>query len=311
MIKLYENKEAAAVHFEKVFPLIKKRTTNILNSGIRKNKAIIPISGVFRNFLEDLKNKETLRKIILGSPASLRAIFSSVDDQFPDIFVPGSDQNQVIKNIFVSHCYEKMDKLEFIQSINKDTCLYCNRNYIYSLTKSGLIKPPIDHFFPKNIYPLFGVSFYNLIPSCETCNGFGAKGENDPLAEDLISPYELEGSEFLFTYELDSIEFLNPLSQEIGLKIKLQQKVDGNTKVFKLDQLYNRHGDHVREMLFKSKVEYSQTYRQYLKQFKKFKISDNEIDRMILGNYTTADEMHKRPLAKLYADIGRELGLIK
>ncbi|TCL67476.1 hypothetical protein EV196_10232 [Mariniflexile fucanivorans] len=45
-----------------------------------------------------------------------------------------------------------------------------------------MIKPELDHYYPKSLYPYFGVSFYNLIPSCQSCNGLGVKGENDPFS---------------------------------------------------------------------------------------------------------------------------------
>ena len=75
--------------------------------------------------------------------------------------------------------------------------------------------------------------------------------------------------------------------------------------------MYQQHTDHVLELIVKSKVAYSDKYRTYLHSFKGLEFSDAEIDRMILGNYTKEDEIHKRPLAKLYQDSGVEVGVIK
>jgi len=38
--------------------------------------------------------------------------------------------------------------------------------------------------------------------------------------------------------------------------------------------------------------------------------SSSKIDRLIIGNYSELNELHKRPLSKLYRDIAIELGLI-
>ncbi len=84
----------------------------------------------------------------------------------------------------------------------------------------------------------------------------------------------------------------------------------GILNIFKLDKLYEQHSDHVIERVIKSKVAYSKQYRDYLKSYTELKFSDSEIDRMILGNYANKTEIHKRPLAKFYQDIGKELGLI-
>ena len=192
-----------------------------------------------------------------------------------------------------------------------DTCPYCNRNYIYYLSKTGEIKPQIDHFYPKSKYPYLALSFYNLIPSCHTCNGFGAKEEKDPHDEQLVNPYLVEKHNFKFTYKVKNINFLNPLLDKASVTVEFLHALDGHIKVFKLKDLYEQHSDHVLELLIKSQVAYSAEYRKYLGSYKGLKFSDNEIDRMILGNYSQEEDIHKRPLSKLYQDIGRQLGLIK
>ena len=75
--------------------------------------------------------------------------------------------------------------------------------------------------------------------------------------------------------------------------------------------MYAQHADHVLELLVKSKGRYAEAYRRYLKSYSGMKFDDFEIERLILGNYASPDDVHKRPLAKLYQDIGRELGLIR
>lgn len=157
------------------------------------------------------------------------------------------------------------------------------------------------------------MSFYNLIPSCQTCNGFGAKEEKDPLEEGLINPYLLKSSDFSFTYEPVSAGIISSLLDKNSVKVKIVKNIPGHLNVFKLTELYEQHADHVVELIVKSKIKYSETYRNYLKRYREsgLHFSENEIDRMILGNYATDEDIHKRPLAKLYQDIGKELGLIK
>ena len=180
------------------------------------------------------------------------------------------------------------------------------------MSKTGNIKPQIDHFYPKSIYPFFAASFYNLVPSCQTCNGFGAKEEKDPTVEGLTNPYLLENDSFSFTYKIKTINFLDSLLDKSSVEVKFKNQLPGHLTVFKLDKLYEQHSDHVIELIIKSKIEYSKEYRSYLKSYrdKGLSFNDSEIDRMILGNYSKEGEIHKRPLAKLYQDIGKELGLI-
>ena len=96
-------------------------------------------------------------------------------------------------------------------------------------------------------------------------------------------------------------------SVRVCFKWSLQPHLD----VFKLDKLYEKHTDHLLELLIKSKLKYTEHYRRYLNSYKSLKFSEPDINRLIMENYSKREEVHKRPLAKLYQDIAAELGLIK
>jgi len=315
MIKLNQNSEEAEQHFLLVKHLIQGRAKNILSRGINKKKKRVTLNNNLKNYLNSLLDDNQLKTLITAKPEDLEAIILSIRQTNPDFFSPKSNSNFVLRNIFIKSCYEneEFSNLEFIKRINIDTCPYCNRQYIYYLSNENKIKPQIDHFYPKSIYPILGISFYNLIPSCQTCNGFGAKEEKDPTIFGLINPYLLKNDSFSFTYKIRTVNFINSLFDKASIEVKLKNQLPGHLNVFKLDKLYEQHSDHVIELILKSKIEYSEEYRNYLKSYrdKGLRFNDSEIDRMILGNYSQESDIHKRPLAKLYQDIGRELGLIK
>jgi hypothetical protein len=313
MIKLHKNITEAGNHFRIAKKLIKKRINSVLKKGSIGTTNIIPLNPNTITYLRDLLNDSNLRSLILASPENLQSMISGLTVTYPNFMIPNSNENLILRNVFVAHGYKhkEFDKLMFIKSINIDTCPYCNRNYIYYLSRVGQLKPQIDHFYPTNIYPFLALTFYNMIPSCQTCNGFGAKEGHNPLKVNLVNPYLIENHHFKFTYKINHINFLNPLFDKNSLEVKLRHQLIGHTSVFKLDKLYQQHSDHVLELIVKSKVAYSSKYRNYLHSFKGLKFNDIEIDRMILGNYTKEEEIHKRPLAKMYQDIGIELGLIK
>ena len=314
MIKLNLNSIEAEQHFLAVKNLIQNRIRNVIALNyVGRNPNRINLTPNTILFLNDLLNDVSLKNLIVSSPADLLNTIAFIRVNYPDFIIPNSPENLILRNIFIAHCYDNklFVKLDFITRINVDTCPYCNRNYIYYLSKASEIKPQIDHFYPKSIYPFLAASFYNLIPSCQTCNGFGAKEEKDPIIEGLVNPYLIENDSFKFTYKIKSINFLNPLLDKRSVDVKFLNKIQGHLNVFKLDRLYDQHTDHVLELVIKSKVAYSEKYREYLHTYKGLKFNDNEIDRMILGNYSKQEEIHKRPLAKMYQDIGRELGLIK
>jgi hypothetical protein len=45
----------------------------------------------------------------------------------------------------------------------------------------------LDHFFPKALYPFLSVHPYNLIPTCNKCNGASIKGKKNPLENNQVA----------------------------------------------------------------------------------------------------------------------------
>jgi hypothetical protein len=311
MIQLHLNEHLASSHFSDVKDLIQARIRSVLaKNGIIKNGGNVVVSPQLYAFLNSLLNDQNLEQLIKIYPSQMRGLIITFAAQYPDFTVEDSADNHILSNVFIAHAYDKFSKLNFIRNIAVDSCTYCNRAYTYALNRTNNIKPEIDHFFPKTIFPFFAISFYNLIPSCQTCNGVHVKGQKNPTLYDLVSPYELTDQEFLFTYKINSIDVINPLAKKESVSIYFSKKISGNVDVFKLSELYELHSDHALELIIKSKLKYSESYRKYLESYTELKFNSHEIDRLILGNYSQLHEIHKRPLAKLYQDLGRELGLI-
>ncbi|MCU7618473.1 hypothetical protein NZ698_14830 [Chryseobacterium sp. PBS4-4] len=319
MISLKLNDKAAESHFLLIEKLLTSRISNVIKNGIRKKSGkifvVLKPNKDLLNYLNFLLISGNLKKLITAKPDGLIKIISDLNKNYTEFLDSKSESNRILYNIFVSSCYDtkKFSKHDFITIINLDTCPYCNRNYIYYLAKKDEIKPQIDHFFPKSKYPFFAMSFYNLIPSCQTCNGLEVKGEKDPVKLKITNPYQIMDTDFTFSYKILTSGIISSLLDKNSVKVELTSSLTGNLEVFKLKELYELHSDHVVELVFKSKIKYSDTYRKYLKKYREKGIffSDNEVDRMILGNYTNIDDIHKRPFSKLYQDIGLDLGLIK
>lgn len=297
-------------HFDTVLVRLQKSITYVLNNGCKYKGRTYTAIGNERTFLNSLKQNPNLKRLVTASPDELAVLRRFMLMRFPDIHLNNNNLNRLLYKIFVSDGYGILDNHAFIAKLKIDTCPYCNRNYIYSLSKSGKIKPELDHYYPKSLYPYFGVSFYNLIPSCQTCNGLGVKAENDPFFKKMESPYLIKSEDYKFTFDLTKLDYLSPLDGKSSVEVKFSKQIDGNVDILKLDQLYKLHNDHVLELIVKSKVNYNDKYRKYLKDFKGLNFSDAEIDRVLIGNYTSLKELHKRPFSKLYRDIALELGLI-
>jgi 5-methylcytosine-specific restriction endonuclease McrA len=315
MVPIQINNSYADSHYNDIKDVILHHIDRIVTKGqIKKDNAPVILSPHLRVYLTQLSDltNNSLKDLILLSPQHIVNYVNNQNQTHSTFIDEAHPDNIILKNIFVTHGYEKnLEKWDFINKIKIDTCPYCNRNYIYTTSKNKEIKPEIDHFYPKSKYPILGLSYFNLIPSCKSCNGFGAKEAKDPRDEGLKNPYMINNDDFILSHKINNIAIINPLSGKSDVEVFFKKAIQGHLNVFNLKELYELHHDHAIELIIKQRLKYSKKYRDYLMSYDGMKYSKAEVDRMILGNYSLEKEQHKRPLSKLYQDIGKELGLIK
>ncbi|MEA3553668.1 MAG: hypothetical protein U9R39_04585 [Campylobacterota bacterium] len=270
------------------------------------------VTKIIKKILEWLENENNLKKTVLLKPNELVSLVKDVYQRFPQAHNKKEALHNIFFRIFIEYGYDNtkiFDKLKFIKNIDLGSCPYCNRNYIFTVNKKGSVKPEIDHFYPKSKYPYLAVSYFNLIPSCPTCNGFGAKESKDTFyAYPITNPYELNENDFKFSISPETIDFFNVENKKYdfdSFEIELYGN-KANLEVFKLEELYKQHKDIVLELLIK-KAYYPKSY---IEELKNFGFSEDEIYRYLMCNYKKDEDLHKRPLSKLIKDISDELGLI-
>ncbi|NQY29674.1 MAG: hypothetical protein HRT69_09395 [Flavobacteriaceae bacterium] len=226
--------------------------------------------------------------------------------------------------------YNDLQKIEYPNYLRKEnikTCVYCNAQsclvvqpqYYDSKKKSKIkITRPrfeIDHYYPKSKYPYFGTSFFNLYPSCSSCNN--VKRESKALFELYTEDDDLE----VFNFRIDDLDlidkhlklnkrnknikvFLEPIDMDFRL-------LNNHNKLFSVQAIIDENADIVEELFLKSKL-YSTAYKNSLVSGLGKIFNDTSIiDRLIIGNYSKPEDIHKRPMAKFTQDIARQLNLIK
>ena len=318
---------------------------------IRKNRKLTGDLLILVNRIRDTKEFIKLIKNNLehGFLEALKESFSDKVDVFIEMIISQKSFNDLVKNpIFdgictiklnqslYNHAIEKYkEKLEYrYNQINKkalvriagiNVCPYCNRNFINVTEEANTSQ--LDHFFPKNEYPLFALCFYNLIPSCYGCNN------KKSTSKFYISPYDesiTDIDELLkFSLNIKFADFINN-SESIDIiikddiseeelkqleskdKLSVRQKLLKDKYVIDTRSLYKLHADIVQELLWKHEI-YNKDYKLGLYQIfadsgKSF--SDSEIDRMIVGYYTDKENYGKRPLSKMVTDISKEIELV-
>ncbi|MEC0093211.1 hypothetical protein [Paenibacillus macquariensis] len=214
--------------------------------------------------------------------------------------------------LFIQYDFlESKKRHELLVKLNNSVCPYCNRQYTTNYDEGGTKKSTadLDHFFPKSYFPLFSLSLYNFIPSCQICNSRFklAKGKN------ILYPYDYGfEKDAKFVVKLKSNSDINSLignnsNFELGITADKSsesiEEIESSIELFRLNQLYQHHKEYVRELLYK-KYAYSSTYKEQLEElFSEMKLDRFEINLFLYGNNLKIDELGRRPLSKLAFDI--------
>ena len=160
-----------------------------------------------------------------------------------------------------------------------------------------LVRPQIEHFFPKSVYPFFSCSIYNMIPGCSICNS--KKSSVDTYLHPMIYPYKEEFGKkghFFVDFDINKIKenddfvFDKELEDDISVKIysydgkKLDKKIRQSVKKLILEELYSCHQIEIKNILKRYRLTTLANLQRY--------------DRMNLDTRFAEDIILGRPLCK-------------
>ena len=84
-----------------------------------------------------------------------------------------------------------------------------------------------------------------------------------------------------------------------------------HAKRFKIPEIYETQKDVFEELVHLSELYTNEGQEDLVDSFKNLFPDQSMVHRLIIGNYTKPEEVHKRPLAKFTQDIAKGLGIIK
>ena len=208
--------------------------------------------------------------------------------------------------------------------LNIRCCPYCNRSYTFAVEKNEnedfTTRPEFDHFYNKSQTPILAVCFYNLIPSCPTCNH--GKGTKDVAVNPYFGRFK---SKFIITPPCaKNSEFENAQKMNLNDVKKIAQDKDfsvafewndntekdiekQNIATFGLYPLYNQHRDYVMEIVEKATAYNTLTREGIVDRFQGIFHNEGDVYNLIFGKYLSDSDQCKRPLSKLTADVLRQL----
>ena len=271
----------AKAYATKLIPLIEDYLNNgkVLEVAV-KNRGTVHVAvgknTLTRSFLQKLSNITFLEKYLLMKPTTqvkliqrLEAtkypdelIFSSITagrcDKHKMLAFPTFDHfNKIMYDIFVNSMYDgkgTFDKRAFIINSGLRVCPYCGMEIIKPTNRT---KKQIDHFFPKSKYPFLALSYYNLIPSCDTCNESPCKGAKDPLLltknERIMHPYYFKEDRIRFHLQINGADLYVDNNFQIKVGFSAKEERDGYDEFFDMIARYELHN-----------IEAAQDYRKLL-----------------------------------------------
>lgn len=263
---------------------------------------------------------KNLEKIITAKPEELLSVNKEYEDYCTKSgFGRLKNLKQGLKRIFDYEHFSKKsstsyDGYDFTNNLQISTCPYCNRGYVYTVTKGKdkIVRPDIDHFYAKSDYPLLALSFFNLVPSCLVCNR-SIKGRKKTST--CLNPYiDGFGDAMKFSFmPLDAAsasgngrKFSVTFSNDI-LQISKVKRCEKNIELFRLKEIYaESHGDEIAHLISL----FEKTNGAYLSQLQKMfpKLgSIQEFYRIAFGNYLKEEDYDKKTLAKFTKDIVDQL----
>ncbi|CAN7557563.1 hypothetical protein LJR015_000969 [Peribacillus frigoritolerans] len=277
-------------HYQAIEQHLKRKRINkfdIVNNWFLKNGLKISLKDAI---IAPFKDLEKIKKS-----------YSQVSSQKDVMYLKTIYNNYFSKsNKFLGN--QEYKSAILVKELGIRVCPYCNRNFINNIDygSKGLKRTSqLDHFFNKEQYPFLSMSFFNLIPSCPSCNH---TKHNNSIS---LSPYDTSQNfdELLkFDYKIQSSNYLNDENEIEVIMIK-DKKIERNVEVLGLESQYKIHNDIVFELVKKSKMYSDSQIEEMLRNFPNLFKNKEEIIRVIFGTNNDQQDFMKTPLSKLKKDI--------
>ena len=222
----------------------------------------------------------------------------------------GFNKTRKIKDIrrarkFLEDCFpynkfisknEQYDAYNYCKAMDINVCVYCNAHLTHTVIRKNkkTIRPQIDHFLSQARFPMFTLTFYNMIPACPTCNNIKRDAFCD-LGE-IYHPYVDACSDFRFIWRY------NKLWVAYG-----SEKAENTAKILHTEDVYNMYVG-VAEKIVEKVQDYDSAYIDDLMELmNKYRPGNKQLDKETvirrIYDYVPKEECFDTPLGEMRHDI--------
>lgn len=269
---------------------------------------LLNVKPTQKNKVEYLKNIRAINKWCLknisvsGKKYSLPDVIKADYSEIAEIAnVYNSRQIKMpkkYKKFIIDTLYkQRFPRKEFVEELQVTVCPYCNRNFVNSTYKRTMCD--LDHFYDKETYPILAVSFHNLVPVCHACNH--AKASNAISYSPHNTKFNTDDL-LSFDFYIGGIDYWVD-NKQIGIEIDCSRELESNVQELKLREVYQIHSYIVQECIKKAIMFNPDYMTDLFNTYNGLFESEEELYRIVFGNYMEESSYGKRPLSKLTKDI--------
>lgn len=273
---------------------------------------------------KDLRNSKSgiyYEKITESYPNTLMAIYEKLRNEYNCNIVvngknyilfeeQGCNQARKIKDLksvkkFFEKCFPynkftskdaQYDAYRYCKAMDINVCVYCNAQLTHTVIRGRkkIIRPQIDHFFPQSRFPMFALSFYNMIPACQVCNNI-KRDEFCDLSV-MYHPYVDAYADFRFRWRY------NELWVAYGLG-----KAENTAKMLHMEDVYSMYSG-VAEKIVGKVQDYDYVYiGDIMELMNKYRPKNKQLDKETvirkIYDYVPKEECFDIPLGEMRHDI--------
>lgn len=304
-IRLTNGHQLAATHADNILYFYSKHY-----KGTEENIVNLWLDG---NIAKGL----TFREVLMASPKTLKELVETYIKNGKPAYHGSVERIKTVYKYFrtptesmpfLTSAGSAYNGFQFADMIGLTVCPYCNRNYVINEPHDKLATCQLDHFYDKSTYPFVALSFYNLIPTCGTCNHI--KLDSKVELCNLYDPELQEKRLMTFRVKIKGSNYLDD-QNAIMPEYYCSPDFKNNFTELKLDKLYMQHLDLMQEIIKKRHLYSSEYIDQLFAVFggKLFKTRE-QLLTLLLSNFIEEDQLHKRPFSKLTKDLWEQFAYL-
>lgn len=201
----------------------------------------------------------------------------------------------------------------YMQQQKVKCCVYCNAQYAITTEefrdedgkKKRVGTYQFDHLYPESTHPYLCTSYFNLQPSCPTCND----SKNKRIAK--FNLYTSKSDEIdAFRFELHPSKKLEEYTKDdmsslyVDLYSDDADLLSNHLELFHINQIYSQHTDVIQRLIVilkSNRPSYTKALEEGLEELFPDGVEDPEY--FFFGYYMKPEHIHYQPLSKMVQDV--------